>query len=162
MAFSVLIFVISLAATVGPRLDNITLGGVFPQGVITLVLIFTLFGWFYPARIMRASVLSIREKEYVEAARMIGASDTRIIRSHVLPHLVAPIIVYATLIVASYILGEAGLSFLGLGIDPTTQASWGNLLADAPNYFRSDFLLMVWPGLAVLLATLAFNLLGDG
>jgi peptide/nickel transport system permease protein len=161
MAFPFLLFIIALAATVGPRMNSITLG-VFGRGVLTLVIIFSIFGWFYPARIMRAQVLSIREKEYVEAARMIGASDTRIIRSHVLPHLVAPIIVYATLIVASYILGEAGLSFLGLGIDPTTQASWGNLLADAPNYFQSDFLLMIWPGLAVLLATLAFNLLGDG
>ena len=74
MAFPLLIFVISLAATIGPQLDNITLG-IFPQGVLTLVMIFTLFGWFYPARIMRAQALSIREKEYVEAARMIGASD---------------------------------------------------------------------------------------
>ena len=108
MAFPVLLFVIALAATVGPRLNAITFG-VFPEGVITLVLIFTLFGWFYPARIMRAQVLSIREKEYIEAARMIGASDGRIIRSHVLPHLIAPMIVYSTLIVASYVLLEAGL-----------------------------------------------------
>ena len=80
---------------------------------------------------MRAQVLSIREKEFVEAARMIGASDARIIRSHVLPHLIAPIIVYSTLIVASYVLVEAGLSFLGLGIKPPTP-SWGNLLSNAP------------------------------
>ena len=159
MAFPLLIFVISLAATVGPQLDNITLG-VFPKGVLTLVMIFTLFGWFYPARIMRAQTLSIREKEYVEAARMIGASDARIIRSHILPHLVAPIIVYSTLTVASFILLEAGLSFLGVGIkfDP----SWGNLLAEGPNYYTTRPLLMLWPGLAVLLTTLAFNLLGDG
>jgi peptide/nickel transport system permease protein len=110
---------------------------------------------------MRAAVLSIREKEYVEAARMIGASDVRIIRSHVLPHLVAPIIVYSTLIVASFILFEAGLSFLGLGIKPP-ESSWGNLLATAPEFYTKRPLLMVWPGLAVLMATLAFNLLGDG
>ena len=79
MAFPRLLFVIALAATIGPRLNAITFG-IFPQGVITLVLIFSIFGWFYPARIMRAQVLSIREKEYVEAARMIGASDARIIR----------------------------------------------------------------------------------
>ena len=115
MAFPVLLFVIALAATVGPRLNDITLG-VFPEGVITLVLIFTIFGWFYPARIMRAQTLSIREKEYIEAAQMIGASDMRIIRSHVLPHLIAPMIVFSTLIVASYVLFEAGLSFLGIGI----------------------------------------------
>jgi len=159
MAFPLLLFVVALAATIGPQLDSITLG-IFPKGVVTLVLIFVLFGWFYPARIMRAQVLSIREKEYVEAARMIGASDARIIRSHVLPHLVAPMIVYSTLIVASYVLFEAGLSFLGLGIkfDP----SWGNLLASAPEYYTTRPLLMVWPGLAVLLTTLSFNLLGDG
>jgi ABC-type dipeptide/oligopeptide/nickel transport system permease subunit len=159
MAFPLLIFIISLAATIGPQLDDITLG-FFPKGVITLVLIFSLFSWFYPARIMRAQVLSIREKEYVEAARMIGASDTRIIRSHVLPHLVAPMIVYSTLTVASFVLLEAGLSFLGLGIK--FDASWGNLLSAAPEYYTTRPLLMLWPGLAVLLTTLAFNLLGDG
>ena len=110
---------------------------------------------------MRAQVLSLREKEFVEAARMIGTSDWKIIRSHVLPHLVAPIIVYSTLVVATNILAEAGLSFLGLGIQQPT-ASWGNLLATAPDYYLTQPWLMVWPGVAVLLATLAFNLLGDG
>jgi peptide/nickel transport system permease protein len=160
MAFPALLFIVALAATVGPRLDAVTLG-FLPNGVITLVLIFSIFGWFYPARIMRAQVLSIREKEYIEAARMIGASDFRIIRSHVLPHLIAPIIVYSTLIVASYVLAEAGLSFLGLGIKPPT-ASWGNLLSAAPEYYTVRPLLMLWPGLAVLITTLSFNLLGDG
>ena len=160
MAFPILIFVVSLAATVGPQLNNFTLG-FFPRGVLTLVLIFSLFGWFYPARIMRAQVLSIREKEYVEAARMIGASDVRIIRSHVLPHLVAPIIVLSTITVAQFILAEAGLSFLGLGIQQPTS-SWGNLLSTGPDYYLTQPWLMVWPGLAVLFATLAFNLLGDG
>jgi peptide/nickel transport system permease protein len=160
MAFPALLFLVALAATVGPRLDNVTFG-FFGKGVVTLVLIITLLGWFYPARIMRAQVLSIREKEYVEAARMVGASDFRIIRSHVLPHLMAPIIVYSTLIVATYILLETGLSFLGLGIKPPT-ASWGNLLANAPTYYTTQPWLMIWPGLAVLMTTLAFNLLGDG
>jgi ABC-type dipeptide/oligopeptide/nickel transport system permease subunit len=160
MAFPALLFIIALASTVGGRLDSVTLG-VFPQGVLTLVLVFTVFGWFYPARIIRAQVLSLREKEFVEAARMIGASDSRIIRSHLLPHLVAPIIVYSTLIVAGYILGEAGLSFLNLGVKLPT-ASWGNLLATAPEYYTAQPWLMLWPGLAVLFTTLAFNLLGDG
>ena len=92
---------------------------------------------------------------------MIGASDMRLIRSHVLPHLIAPMIVYSTLIVATFVLLEAGLSVLGLGIKLPT-ASWGNLLAAAPEYYTTRPLLMVWPGLAVLLTTLAFNLLGDG
>jgi peptide/nickel transport system permease protein len=85
----------------------------------------------------------------------------RVIRSHLLPHLVAPIIVYSTLIVASYILGEAALSFLGVGIKPPTP-SWGNLLSTAPDFYTTQPWLMLWPGMAVILTTLAFNLLGDG
>ena len=160
MAFPALLFIIALASTIGGRLDKVTLG-IFGEGVLTLVLVFTIFGWFYPARIIRAQVLSLREKEFIEAARMIGASDWRIMRSHLLPHLVAPIIVYSTLVVASYVLGEAGLSFLGVGIKLPTP-SWGNLLSTAPEFYTSQPWLMVWPGLAVMLTTLAFNLLGDG
>jgi ABC-type dipeptide/oligopeptide/nickel transport system permease subunit len=160
MAFPALLFIIALASTVGGRLDAVTFG-IFAKGVITLVLVFTVFGWFYPCRIIRAQVLSLREKEFVEAARMIGASDARIIRSHLLPHLVAPIIVYSSLVVAGYVLGEAGLSFLGLGIKLPT-ASWGNLLSAAPEFYTAQPWLMVWPGLMVLLTTLSFNLLGDG
>lgn len=160
MAFPALLFIIALSATVGSRLNNVTFG-IFAPGVVTLVLVFTVFGWFYPARIIRAQVLSLREKEFIEAARMVGASDWRIIRSHLLPHLIAPIIVYSTLIVAGYVLGEAGLSFLGVGI-PLPTSSWGNLLATAPDFYTLQPWLMVWPGLAVLITTLAFNLLGDG
>jgi ABC-type dipeptide/oligopeptide/nickel transport system permease subunit len=161
MAFPVLLFIIAVAATVGERLNDVTFGGVLAPGVFTLVLIFSLFGWFYPARIIRGQVLSLREKEFIEAARMTGAGDNRIMRSHLLPHLVAPIIVYSTLIVANNVIAEAGLSFLGLGIQQPT-ASWGNLLAEAPNYYTTQPWIMVWPGLAILLTTLAFNLLGDG
>jgi ABC-type dipeptide/oligopeptide/nickel transport system permease subunit len=160
MAFPVLLFVIALASTAGERLNGVTLGFLKP-GVVTLVFVLGIFGWFYPARIVRAQVLSLREKEFVEAARMIGTNDWKIIRSHILPHLVAPIIVYSTLVVASNILAEAGLSFLGLGIQQPTS-SWGNLLSTAPDYYLTQPWLMVWPGIAVLLATLAFNLLGDG
>ena len=160
MAFPYLLFVITLAATLGTRLNGVTFG-FLGEGVVTLVLVFGLLGWFYSARIMRSVALSIREKEFVEAARMVGASNWRIVRSHVFPHLVGPLIVLATLNVAAFILAEAGLSFLGLGIQLPT-ASWGTLLADAPQYYTSRPLLMVWPGLALLFTTLAFNLLGDG
>ncbi len=160
MAFPYLLFVIALASTVGSHLDGVTFG-FLGRGVVTLVLVIGLFGWYYPARIVRAQVLSLREKEFIEAARMVGASDARIIRSHLLPHLVAPTIVYGTVIVAQYILAEAGLSFLGLGIKLPT-ASWGNLLQSGATYYLNQPLLMLWPGLAVLLTTLAFNLLGDG
>jgi peptide/nickel transport system permease protein len=161
IAFPLLLFAIALASTAGSRLNEITLGGLFGEGVLTLVLVFTVFGWFQSARIIRAKVLSLREKEFVEAAVMTGAGDVRIIRSHLLPHLIAPIIVYSTLIVAAIILGEAALSFLGVGIQLPTS-SWGNLLASADDYYLQVPLLMVWPGVAVVLTTLAFNLLGDG
>ena len=161
MAFPLLLFVIALAATVGDAARQASRSGFLPEGVMTLVLSSaSSAGSIRPGSSAR-QVLSLREKEFVEAARMIGSSDWRIIRSHVLPHLVAPIIVYSTLIVASYVLFEAGLSFLGLGIKLPTP-SWGNLLSTAPDYYSTRPLLMVWPGLAVLLTTLAFNLLGDG
>ncbi len=160
MAFPYLLFVIALAGTVGTSLNKVTFG-FLGEGVMTLVLIFGLLGWFYTARVFRSVVLSLREKEFVEAARMVGASNSRIIRSHILPHLVGPIIVLATLSVAAFILAEAGLSFLGLGVQLPT-ASWGSLLAVAPQYYTARPLLMVWPGLALIFTTLAFNLLGDG
>jgi ABC-type dipeptide/oligopeptide/nickel transport system permease subunit len=160
MAFPLLLFAIALASTAGPHLDGITFG-FLANGVFTLIIVGGVFSWYYPARIVRAQVLSLRQKEFVEAARMVGASDWRIIRSHVLPHLVAPMIVFSTLLVGGYILLEAGLSFLGLGIKLPT-ASWGNMLALGPEFYTTQPWLMVWPGLAVLLATLAFNLLGDG
>jgi peptide/nickel transport system permease protein len=160
MAFPFLLFTIAVSATVGDRLNKITFGFLAP-GVFTLTLIFSLFSWFYMARIIRGQVLSLREKEFVEAARMTGAGDFRIMRSHLLPHIVAPIIVYSTLVVASFITAEAGLSFLGLGIQAPT-ASWGNLLSAGPDYYLTQPWLMIWPGLMILLTVLAFNLLGDG
>jgi peptide/nickel transport system permease protein len=126
-----------------------------------VIIVITVFSWSYIARIVRGITLSLREKEFVEAARMIGATDWRIIRSHILPHLVGPTIVFSTLNVAQFILAEAGLSFLGLGIKQPTS-SWGNLLTDATNFITTRPILMLWPGIALVLTTLAFNLLGDG
>jgi peptide/nickel transport system permease protein len=160
MAFPATLFLIALAGTAGDRLNHITFG-FLQQGVFTLTILIGLLNWFFSARIIRAVMLSLREKEFVEAARMTGASDARIIRSHLLPHLVAPIIVYSTLIIATNILIETGLSFLGLGI-PLEVASWGNLLSTAPDYYLAQPWLVVWPGLALLLTALSFNLLGDG
>ncbi|HEX6763624.1 MAG TPA: ABC transporter permease [Gaiellaceae bacterium] len=160
MAFPVILFVIALSAVAGPELNSITFG-FLPPGVFTITLVLSVFGWFYPARIARAQVLSLREKEFVEAARMIGSSDKKIIASHLLPHLVAPMIVLATISVGQNVLAEAGLSFLGIGIqDPTP--SWGNLLEQAPNFYLQVPWLMLWPGVAILITTLSFNLLGDG
>jgi len=160
MCFPYLLFVIAVASTVGSRVDNVTFG-FLGQGVVTLILVFGFLSWFYAARVFRGIVLSLREKEFVEAARMVGSSNLKIVRSHILPHLVGPLIVLSTLNVAAFVLAEAGLSFLGLGIKLPT-ASWGNLLAAAPDYYATDPMLMLWPGLALIATTLAFNLLGDG
>jgi peptide/nickel transport system permease protein len=137
------------------------LGGLLQPGLPVVIAVIVFFSWSYIARIVRGYTLSLREKEFVEAARMIGASDMRIVRSHIFPHLVGPLIVFSTLNVAAFIVAEAGLSFLGLGI-PLPTASWGNLLAVAPDFYLTRPLLLLWPGLALVCTTLAFNLLGDG
>jgi ABC-type dipeptide/oligopeptide/nickel transport system permease subunit len=142
-------------------LNDITLGGLLYPGVFSLVLVITLFSWFYPARIIRSQVLSLREKEFVEAARMVGSSNFRIMRSHLLPHLVGTIIVYGTVTIAINILLESTLSFLGVGL-PEPNASWGKLLDQAVQFYTIQPWLIVWPGLMLLIVTLSFNLLGDG
>ena len=161
MAFPLLLFLIALSATVGDRLNDITFGGLLYPGVFSLVLVITLFSWFYPARIIRSQVLSLREKEFVEAARMVGSSNFRIMRSHLLPHLVGTIIVYGTVTIAINILLESTLSFLGVGL-PEPNASWGKLLDQAVQFYTIQPWLIVWPGLMLLIVTLSFNLLGDG
>ena len=161
MAFPFLLFLIAISATVGQRMNDITLHGIFSPGVFTLVTVLTLFSWFYPARIIRSQVLSLREKEFVEAARMVGASNFRIMRSHLLPHLTGIIIVYASITVAINILAETTLSYLGVGL-PDPNASWGKLLDSAVAFYTIQPWLIVWPGLALLITALSFNLLGDG
>jgi ABC-type dipeptide/oligopeptide/nickel transport system permease subunit len=130
-------------------------------GLSVVIFIIALAGVPYMARIIRGQVLSLREKEFVEAAQSLGASDSRIIFRHILPNLVAPIIVYTTLIIPTNILFEAALSFLGVGVQPPT-ASWGAMIADAIAIFDTAWWYMTFPGLALLLTVLAFNLVGDG
>ena len=130
-------------------------------GLPVVIFVITLAGWPYMARIIRGQVLSIREKEFVEAARSLGASDSRIIFRHILPNLVAPIIVYTTLLIPTNILFEAALSFLGVGVQPP-KASWGAMIADAIEIFDTAWWYMTAPGVALLLTVLAFNLVGDG
>ena len=113
------------------------------------------------ARIVRGQVLSLREKEFVEASRSLGASHSRIIFREILPNLVAPIIVYATILIPQNILFEAALSFLGVGVEPGTP-SWGAMISDAVAVFDIAWWFMTFPGLALLLTVLAFNLVGDG
>jgi peptide/nickel transport system permease protein len=130
-------------------------------GVGRIVLIFTVFGWTTVARLVRGQILSLKSQEYVEAGRALGASERRIILRHLIPNSLAPVIVAATLTVGNAILGESGLSFLGLGIQPPT-ASWGNMLQRAQEYLLKASWLAVFPGVFIFIVVLAFNFLGDG
>ncbi len=130
-------------------------------GVLTIVVIIGGLSWMPVARLVRASFLSLREKEFAEAARAVGNSDGRIIFRHLLPNAVAPIIVQGTLEIANVILLESALSFLGFGIQPPT-ASWGNMLANAESNLQIAPWVAIFPGLCILVTVLAVNYLGDG
>ena len=137
------------------------LGGIIQPGIRVVVAVIALFSWPYIARIVRGYTLSLREREFVEASRSLGASNTRIIFREVLPNLVGPILVYTTLLIPQAIIFEAALSYLGLGV-PQEVASWGGLLNQASQYYDVAWWLMLFPGLFLVITTLAFNLLGDG
>jgi peptide/nickel transport system permease protein len=136
-------------------------GGLLQPGLSVVIFILVISSAPYVARIMRGQVLSLREKEFVEAARSLGASNSRIMFREILPNLVAPIIVYTTLFIPANILLEAALSFLGAGVQPP-QPSWGKMLSDALEIFDVAWWFMLFPGLALLFTVLAFNLVGDG
>jgi peptide/nickel transport system permease protein len=137
------------------------LGGHVQSGLGVIIFLIALVNWTYIARIVRGLVLSLREQEFVLAARSQGASDVRIMGREILPNLLAPIVVYASLLIPQNILLEAALSFLGVGVRPPT-ASWGQMIAAATPTFSTAWWYMVFPGIALLLTVLAFNLLGDG
>jgi peptide/nickel transport system permease protein len=137
------------------------LGGLLKPGLPVVIAVITVFSWSYIARIVRGYTLSLREKEFVESARAAGATNFRILWQEILPNLVGPLVVYATLLIPTNILFEAGLSYLGLGV-PSTQPSWGSILSDASQLYDVAWWLMVFPGGLLIITTLAFNLLGDG
>jgi peptide/nickel transport system permease protein len=136
------------------------LGGLLKPGLTLVSLVIGLFSWPYISRIVRGQVLSIREKEFVEASRSLGSSNWRIVFREILPNVIAPIIVYSTLIIPNNVLFEAGLSYLGVGVPPETP-SWGRMLSEASTNLQWWW-LMLFPGLFLLITTLAFNLVGDG
>jgi peptide/nickel transport system permease protein len=160
LALPVLLLAIGIAAACGTSAEG-CLNGLIQPGKWLVVIIISLFTWPYIARIVRGNVLSIREKEFVEAARSLGAGNARIMFREVLPNLVAPIVVYATLLIPSNVLFEAALAFLGLGV-PQETPSWGRMLSEAATIFDVAWWLMLFPGLFLIATTLAFNLLGDG
>jgi peptide/nickel transport system permease protein len=159
LAFPVLLLGLGLATACSGK-DG-CVNGLLQPGLPVVIFIIIIANWPYVARIIRGQVLSLREKEFVEAARSLGASNRRIIFREILPNLVAPIIVYSSLFVPANILLEAALSFLGVGVPPG-QASWGQMLSDASNIFDVAWWYMFFPGMALLLTVLAFNLVGDG
>jgi peptide/nickel transport system permease protein len=136
------------------------IGGLIKPGVPVVIAVIAITSWTYPARIIRGQVLSLREKEFVDAARSLGASDRRIITKELLPNLAAPIIVFATTFLPTAILFEAALSFLGVGVQPPTP-SWGQMISDASQNIQSQWWYMLFPGLALLFTVLAFNFVGD-
>jgi peptide/nickel transport system permease protein len=129
-------------------------------GIFNLVIALSLGGWVGYARLVRAQVLAAREKEFVEAARALGASDLRVIVSHILPNIIQPVIVQAAIGMAAAILAEATMSFLGLGVPPPA-ASWGSMLNDARAHLFDSPHLVLFPAAAVMLAVLSFNFIGD-
>ncbi|ORT55243.1 ABC transporter permease [Streptomyces sp. CB03238] len=158
LAFPLLLFAIAISATLQ--------GGAFgleglPLHISVLIFVIGFFNWPYMARIVRGQTLALREREFIDASRGMGAKGPYILFRELLPNLVGPITVYATLLIPTNIIFEASLSFLGVGIQPP-QASWGGMLREAVTFFEVDPQFMLVPGLAIFITVLAFNLLGDG
>jgi len=131
------------------------------QSIFLIVVVLGLTGWMGVARIVRSQVLSLKEQDFIQAARALGYSDARIIFRHLIPNALTPVIVYASLAIGSTILTEASLSFLGLGVPPPT-ATWGSVVNDGRDYLRTAWWITLFPGLMIVLAVMSFNLLGDG
>jgi peptide/nickel transport system permease protein len=147
LAFPFLLLALAVVAAVG-------------AGLLNVILVLGIAGWATFARVVRAQVLSIKEREFVEAVRAIGAGHATVLVRHVVPNVLTPVIVLATATVANNIVVEASLTFLGLGVQPNFP-SWGNMLADARDYLAIAWWMGIFPGLALMLTVLAINLLGD-
>jgi peptide/nickel transport system permease protein len=148
MSFPGILLAIAFVAFLGP-------------GIFKLILALSIGGWVGYARLVRAQVLAVREREFVEAARALGASDLRIVVRHILPNIIQPVIVQGAIGMAGAVLAEATMSFLGLGVPPPT-ASWGTMLNDARSHLFDSPHLVLFPAAAVMLAVLSFNFIGDG
>ena len=160
LAVPALLLSIGIVAACSTTKDG-CLSGLIQPGLTVVILVIVLFTWPYVARLVRSVTLSVREREFVEASKSLGAGNLRIILREILPNLAAPIIVYTTLLIPQNILFEAALSFLGLGVPPD-QPSWGQILSEATPLYDVAWWLMLFPGLFLVITTLAFNLLGDG
>jgi len=148
MAFPFILLVMAIIALLGPSLQNI-------------VIVLAITSWPQFARTVRSEVLSLRERQFVEAAKSVGASEPRILARHLLPNLVSPVLVLASFEVARMIIAESSLGFLGFGVQPPTP-TWGNMLADGRDYISSAWWIATFPGVAILLTAAGVNFLGDG
>ena len=162
LSLPVFLLAIGISAACGVTVEG-CLGGLLKPGVWLVTLIIALFSWPYMARIVRGQTLSLREREFVEAARSTGFGSAHIMFREILPNIVAPIIVYTTLLIPVNIIFEASLSYLGVGIPPGTP-SWGGMIADATQgqLYRAAWWMLLFPGLCLVFTTLSFNLVGDG
>jgi peptide/nickel transport system permease protein len=160
LSIPLLLFAIGIVAACSTSKEG-CLNGTLKPGLTLVIVIIVLFTWPYVARLVRGNTLSLREREFVEASRSLGAGNIRIMFREILPNLISPIIIYASLLVPSNILFEAYLSFLGLGV-PDDQPSWGSIISDSLTSFDTTWWLWLFPGLFLLFTVLAFNLLGDG
>ena len=158
---TVLARLIDVVLSVPFLLVAIALVSITGPSLTVTVMVIGFFSWASVARIVRGQVLSLREREFVEAARSLGAGDTRIMFVDILPNVLAPVIVYTTLLIPVVIVTQATLSFLGLGLPPPT-ADWGGMISASQNYYTTAWWFILFPGLALLITTLAFNLFGDG
>ncbi|MGK5554075.1 ABC transporter permease [Actinomadura kijaniata] len=158
LAFPLVLFAISLVGVIPNKMLGLE-GNDLRMGVLVFIIGF--FNWPYIGRIIRGQTLSLREREFVDAARSMGARNTHILFKEVLPNLVAPILVYSTLLIPTNILFEAALSFLGVGINPP-DPSWGGMLSAATELYTVAPHFVIVPGLAIFITVLAFNLFGDG
>jgi peptide/nickel transport system permease protein len=159
LAFPLLLVIIALSNVLTQRLASLGLSDSTAR-IVYLILVLSLFGWPYLARIVRGQVLSLREREFVEAAVSTGASTRRILFKELIPNLWAPVIVYASLLLPSYIAAEATLSYLGVGVLPPTP-TWGAMLSDSVSFFTVDPAYLFIPGTALFIVVLTFNLFGD-
>jgi peptide/nickel transport system permease protein len=175
MGFPILLFLIAIGWTIGEQLNDLTLHGHLARGVISLILVVGVFYSFYPARLVRAQVLQLKNQEFVEAARMVGGGPFRIIFRHLFPHLVGSLAVYGAQLMTVTVFLEAALSILGIGIQ-LPDASWGNIIATnygnllAPpqtsgldsEHIHSSYWIVLWPSIFLFITVVAFNLFGEG
>jgi peptide/nickel transport system permease protein len=167
MAFPYLLFIVMVGSIAGSGLADFTLGGVLNRGVLQLVVLIGAFTWFYPARIVRTQVQSLRHAEFVEAAVVMGARDSQILRKHLLPYLIPPLLAYGTIAVATNVMVEIGVTFLGAGARLPTS-SWGSLLAQtygsllSPNTQAAQVWLTLFPSIAIFLTVFCINQFGEG